>query len=203
MNAIGNFSIQTSRMFALPAAAFACCCFALIFKASAPAAEPIQADWRFYLQKMGTHDWDYFGRIDGDAFKAKFWPMLQDSKLATNSDFLFVCGAGVVNWADRHRSLSKPEREQYYKQSLPLLIQASEFGHWHAMWEAVGMLQDGLGTQRDLPQAMRWASNALELCNQQFGPEHTNTATSLGVLAHQYQLRREHKKAEPLYLRCL
>ncbi len=141
MNSNGAFSSQTSRMFALPAVAFACCCFALIFKASAPAAEPIQADWGFYLQKMGTHDWNYFGRIDGAAFKAKFWPMLQDSKLATNSDFLFVCGAGVVNWADRDRSLSKQEREQYYKQSL-----FGAFGHCPRCNAVVRPLQIVRGT---------------------------------------------------------
>jgi tetratricopeptide (TPR) repeat protein len=160
-------------------------------------------DWRFYLLQMETNNWDYFGQIDGKAFKAKFWPLLKDPKLGADPEFLLVCGASVNNWAYRDTSLSQEDKDAYFKESFPLLQKAAEGGHWIAMSELSDVLNRGVGTAQDPGGAVEWATKAAGKCEERLGTNDARTANALITLAGLYAERADYVQARPLYERGL
>ena len=169
-----------------------------------PAGSPSGIDdWRFYLRQMEANNWEYFRELDGRAFQAALWPLLADPELGNNPDFLLVCGAGLVNWACRNRSLSAPEMEACRKESLPLLLKAAGLGSWLAMTETALMYRGRLDIARDADQSIHWAGQAVELCERRFGQEHLNTAIALQSLANALSAEGKSGRATPLFERIL
>lgn len=159
--------------------------------------------WCPDLARMEAGEWDYYGAIDGESFRAQLWPLLEHSHLRAEPELLVVCGAGAANWAYRQKLLPVEEKGLVFEQALPLVIKAAQLGHWVAMSEAAWMFQEGLGTPVDVNQALFWSSNATALCEQQLGPEHPATTRSLLQLADQLRDLERQTEADALYLRWL
>lgn len=70
-------------------------------------------------------------------------------------------------------------------------------------WEGLTREVMKLYTSGDYTQGMEVAKRALQVAEQNDGPDHPNVALSLSNLAEFYEAQQEYAKAEPLYKRSL
>ena len=70
-------------------------------------------------------------------------------------------------------------------------------------WEVLTSEVMKLYSSGDYTQGVKVAKRALQVAQQNDGPDHPNVALSLSNLAELYEAQREYAKAEPLYKRSL
>ncbi len=70
-------------------------------------------------------------------------------------------------------------------------------------WEVLTSEVMKLYSSGDYAQGVEVAKRALQVAEQNDGPDHPNVALSLGNLAELYEAQKEYAKAEPLYKRSL
>ncbi len=70
-------------------------------------------------------------------------------------------------------------------------------------WEILTSEVMELYSSGDYTQGVKVAKHALQVAQQNDGPDHPNVALSLSNLAELYEARMEYAKAEPLYKRSL
>ena len=70
-------------------------------------------------------------------------------------------------------------------------------------WEVLTSEVMKLYGSGDFTQGVEVAKRALQLAQQDYGPDHPNVALSLSNLAELYEAQNEYVKAEPLYKRSL
>jgi tetratricopeptide (TPR) repeat protein len=72
-----------------------------------------------------------------------------------------------------------------------------------AEWEVLTSEVMKLYSSGDYIQGVKVAKHALQVAQQNYGPDHPNVALSLSNLAELYEAQKEYAKAEPLYKRSL
>jgi len=70
-------------------------------------------------------------------------------------------------------------------------------------WEVLTSEAMKLYNSGDYTEGVRVAKHALQVAQQDDGPDHPNVALSLSNLAELYEAQEEYAKAEPLYKRSL
>ena len=70
-------------------------------------------------------------------------------------------------------------------------------------WEVLTSEVMKLYSSGDYTQGVKVAKHALQVAQQNDGPDHPNVALSLGNLAELYEAQRKYAKAEPLYKRSV
>ena len=91
-----------------------------------------------------------------------------------------------------------------YFMALFLLSASTVFGQGPVTeWEVLTSEVMKLYSSGDYTQGVKVAKRALQVAQQNDGPDHPNVALSLSNLAELYEAQREYAKAESLYKRSL
>jgi tetratricopeptide (TPR) repeat protein len=83
------------------------------------------------------------------------------------------------------------------------LVIASAVSAQQDRWNELNQKLVKLNREGKYAEATKIAEKALEVAENTFGPDHTNTAASLNNLAEAYRAQERYAEAEPLYKRAL